>query len=600
MEFGLEQPQTRPVVFVKNLDEWFLSIYRYWYRKGLTAMVASGLAHILTLMFTILFSFFLFAMVNWGKVSSCRDKSSCSNGNWYVRRKFPNFPHSPGRDSLALLYLVVFLLYWLWTCCASLFSLINAWEVRDFYRQELHITTHVRWNEVVAKLSMLQRSGRAPWRPGETFGELSAHDVACRIMRKDNYLVAMAGILPVKLTKTLEWSLYACFDIDGRDLKRRFIVAGIVHVLLMPFLLAFMSLRFFLMNAQEWRENKTLGPREWSTVARWQFRELNELPHVFEARLNASREHADNYLKMFPRPILAALARTVAFIAGAFVATLVFLVAVLPGGDALLLYVHLGDKNLLWYFGAASVIFAIARSFENEVDEFVEPQRFEDAMAKVAQHTHCFPEEWRGKCNTHQVRAAFSAAFRYKIVLFFEEISSVLLAPLVLCFALPRCANDVQAFVKDNTVVLDGFGPVLRHSLFDFEEPKVNAKLQTSIDNFRKNNPEWSPAAFPPHVHELSGATPYKPPRPLPYGGGGGTAASDAKPPPPPRSSPYGGGADGTSSADDDDDGANSSHNSDAARRMRARLRPVTHPRDDQTFDRLDAQANRYPHTDMV
>lgn len=586
MEFGLEQPQ--PVVFVKNLDVWFTSLYRYWYRKGVTAMVASGLAHVVTLLFTILFSFFLFAMVKWPKLSKCHDASTCHHVGRYVRS---DFPKASGLDWLALLYLVVFLAYWIWTCCASVLSLVNAWEVREFYRQELHITGHVRWNHVVARLSLLQRSGRAPWRPGETFGELSAHDVACRIMRKENYLVALlnAGVLPVKLTKTLEWSLHACFDIDESQLKRRFIIAGIAHIFLMPFLLAFMSLRFFLMNAQEWRENKTLGPREWSTVARWQFRELNELPHVFEARLNAAREHADNYLKMFPRPVLSAVARTIAFISGAFVATLVFLVAVLPGGDAFLSHVNLGDKNLFWYFGAASVVFAAARSFQMDADDdLAESQRYEDAMAKVAQHTHCFPEEWRGKCNTHQVRDAFSRAFRHKIVLFFEELCSVLVAPLVLCFALPKCAKGVLDFVQDNTVVLDGFGPVLRHSLFDFDEPKANPKLQKSLDNFKKSNPEWTPAAFPPHVHELDDKTPYKPPRPLPpYGGG------DAKSSPSSSSSP---GDDAAASSN----GGSSSHNSDAARRMRARLRPVTQQREDQTFDRLDAQANRYPHTDMV
>lgn len=583
LEFGLLDDGVKGRVHVKNLDVWFSNLYKFWYCKGLATMVVSGVTHMLTLAFTISFTFFLLTLVNWGSLSACRDEQSCHRSfGKYVRSDFLSQSSGQrGRDALGCAYLTVFGVYWMWSCFATVNSLRSAYEMSRFCSNELGLGERgIRsacWNEVVARLASLQIAGRAPWRSFHTAaaarrvaansssGEyqeedvLSAHDVACRIMRKDNYLVAMlnAGILALelplpsriagryrlldalagrlKLTKTLEWSLQMCvlenLDSDARTLRRNFLAAGIVHVILAPFLAAFMSMRFFFMNAQEWRENKRyLGPRTWSPVARWAFRELNELPHIFEARLAASRPYADAYLKMFPNPLLSAVAGFVAFAAGSVVATLVALAAVLEGGDALLFHVHLGDRPLLWYFGVASLVFAVARSFQRneeadegggriggripgataaaERDGSSSPEgEFDRAMSKIAEHTHCFPEEWRGRCHTQDVSDAFSRAYRYKFWLFLDEIASVVLAPLVLCFSLPRCANDIVLFVEEHTVDVDGFGRLLHHSLFDFGRygdpryggakpgaqtiPTVSGKMEKSFLNFKLSYPEW-------------------------------------------------------------------------------------------------------------
>lgn len=262
---------------------------------------------------------------------------------------------------------------------------------------------------------------------------------------------------------------------DEEALQRRFMSAGFIHIVLLPFVAAFMTMHFFLLNAQEWRDKKHfLGPREWSPIARWSFREFNELPHVFEARLAASRAHADTYLKFFPRPCVAALARCVAFISGAFLAVLLALAAVLDGGDAILLYIKLGDRNLLWCVGAASAIFAVSRTvLPDDVDRITCENSgisaAEIIMRRIAEHTHCFPEEWRGWTHTYDVRDAFAHAFRYKAWLFFDEVMSVAFAPLVLCFSLSASAASILRFVRENSVTIDGLGSVLGQSLTDFD-----------------------------------------------------------------------------------------------------------------------------------
>ena len=54
----------------------------------------------------------------------------------------------------------------------------------------------------------------------------------------------------------------------------------------------------------------------------WKFREFNELPHVFEERMNKAIEPTNNYVSLFRNPLLAILARCVAYITGSIVAAL--------------------------------------------------------------------------------------------------------------------------------------------------------------------------------------------------------------------------------------------------------------------------------------
>ena len=63
--------------------------------------------------------------------------------------------------------------------------------------------------------------------------------------------------------------------------------------------------------------------------------EFNELPHVFEARMQASQPDATAYIKQFPAPIVTLLAFFVSFIVSSFAAVLLVLSALNENvGDA--------------------------------------------------------------------------------------------------------------------------------------------------------------------------------------------------------------------------------------------------------------------------
>jgi autophagy-related protein 9 len=249
-------------------------------------------------------------------------------------------------------------------------------------------------------------------------------------------------------------------------------MAGVAHLLFMPFLLFFMTLHFLLVNMYVWKSSKEyMGPREWSSVAKWTFREFNELPHVFERRLGPSYMAADDYLSLFTQsPIVSYLGRALLFLSGSLVAVLISFAAL---NDAILLHVKISQWNLLWYVGMLGVAFSVGKGMLP--DEKIHPSytynlhaEMETALTRAASHTHHFPDFWKKRSWKEETHSAFSAMFQNKSKLFVMEIVATLMAPFVLCVTLPRAAVSICAFVHNTKIELPGLGDVCGYACFDF------------------------------------------------------------------------------------------------------------------------------------
>jgi autophagy-related protein 9 len=67
------------------------------------------------------------------------------------------------------------------------------------------------------------------------------------------------------------------------------------------------------------------------------------------------------------------------------------------------------------------------------------------------------------------VKREFSALYDLKIMVFLEEILSVLTTPFILWFSLPNCSDKVVDFFREFTVHVDGIGYVCSFAVFDFK-----------------------------------------------------------------------------------------------------------------------------------
>eukprot|EP00531_Pseudo-nitzschia_arenysensis_P016843 CAMPEP_0116147350 /NCGR_PEP_ID=MMETSP0329-20121206/17707_1 /TAXON_ID=697910 /ORGANISM="Pseudo-nitzschia arenysensis, Strain B593" /LENGTH=1223 /DNA_ID=CAMNT_0003643271 /DNA_START=165 /DNA_END=3836 /DNA_ORIENTATION=+ len=357
--------------------------------------------------------------------------------------------------------------------------------------------------------------------------------IAQRIMRKENFMLAFwnAGLLDC--TKivfpwsggsdatqrhywcgVLEWSFYQCvlnfmfnhkyelrpaFCLDSDALKRRLKVCGIVHLCLLPFLLVFVVLHFFLSHVYDSKMGSTsgddknggggaMGNPRWSSAAIWQFREFNELPHAFEKRIEPSYKAASEYCKLFgTSEYLAALGRLLVFFGGS-IGGILFVLGVVVNDD-LLLHVQLWGRNLLWYAGIAGITYSIGKALEPTKEATLSAARnniFEDmdsALKNVSQHTHYYPEHWKGRGWDSKVYSSFKTLFDSEVKLFLHELSALILTPYILYFRLSEKASDICEFClvskaklvlsANNSAVNGGggivAGDVCGFSTFDFD-----------------------------------------------------------------------------------------------------------------------------------
>lgn len=468
-----EEPHWEPPV--RNLDKFFASMYNYHYSKGLLTILITQLCAAISLGFTTFFSTFLIGFVDWNGLMDCRDESSCGPFSDYVIAN-PVMKFSLMRNIFTLVYCILLSAFWMWRTYHAFNTVARSVQMEAFYREKLGIRStdlvEYSWDDVVQRLIRLHDHGLHRVAVKE---KLTEEDVVLRIMRKENYLIGMINkqVLDLRmpwwmapyvserlfLTKNLEWSLNFCimeymfndqFNISSLFLKDvvglqgRFMMVGFIHLALLPFMIIFMILTFFLQNASAFHTSKAyLGPRQWSSLALWKFREFNELPHIFEARMNKSYGPANEYLNLFHHTNAAVVARSAAYISGALIS---FLLLISCFSEGAFLYVNIGERNLLFWLGILTAAYAGARSaVPDDTKEQGDPEKL---MVSISAHTHHFPVAWEHNCHTVVVRDELAELFPYKVKVFALEVLSVILTPLVLCFSLPNCAPSIIEFVR--------------------------------------------------------------------------------------------------------------------------------------------------------
>lgn len=56
-----------------------------------------------------------------------------------------------------------------------------------------------------------------------------------------------------------------------------------------------------------------------------------------------------------------------------------------------------------------------------------------------------------------------------KVMIFLQELLSVIVTPFVLWFSLPKCSDRIVDFFREFTVHVDGIGYVCSFAMFDFK-----------------------------------------------------------------------------------------------------------------------------------
>ncbi|KAI3632247.1 hypothetical protein MIR68_009353 [Amoeboaphelidium protococcarum] len=510
-------------------DDFYHGIYNYYINNGMTALMLKRLLNLLIVAFVVSFSTFLISCIDHSAIPKTRQLSEAL------------IPHCLSTiNTFQTISLFLFVCFWIY----EMMKMVSDWSryklIQQFYDDVLQIDdsqlSDLEWHVVVDKLVDLVNRYHQSQSVNTKF---SAQDLTNRLMRRDNYLIALLNldILDLQspwsimfqskdgigqnqqLSKALQVLLDFCvFDYlfesqdqgpqfaasqsgDNRQpglnakvlkdihrtayiagLRRRFILAGLAAFVLAPFVLVFLMLYFIFKYGEQFHKNPVkLSSRSFTPLVKWKIRDFNELPHQFERRLNQCADKASQYMNMFPSAYVGVLANFVAYISGSIALALTILSFV---DDDFLLHFHITPgKSVLFYLGLFGVIYSASRSLVPDASREIKKQSAEDLVREVIELVHYYPSHWKvHNLNSRQLQQEFSSIYQYKVVIFAQEILAVVTAPFLLCFSLPSCAEGIVDFFKENTIHVDGLGYVCSYSVFDFKSFDSRRGVIKSLD----------------------------------------------------------------------------------------------------------------------
>lgn len=182
-----------------------------------------------------------------------------------------------------------------------------------------------------------------------------------------------------------------------------------------------------------------------------------------------AQPYANTYLDQFPKDKMEQLSSFVAFVAGAF--TLVLVGLTLLDSEQFLTFEVTSGTTAIFWIGTFGAIYRIARGGSTQENQVADPAFY---LGHVEHFTHYKPESWIDRLHTDEVRAEFAKLYQPKVLIFAEEILSMVITPFLLIFRLPNCSERIVDFFREFSIVVDGVGVTCSYSMFPFNKGTQN------------------------------------------------------------------------------------------------------------------------------
>ena len=516
-----------------NRDHFLELVYNYYREGGYRPLVLQMLSNLAKLAFLFVFTVFLMYFIDWNGILA---PPSGDAGHLKLWESVGLSVFFRRISMFGLSTIFVFGSFWGFQFNRALRLLSQYRKVHRFYHELLGLRDRelkdlVDFDIICDRISRLNEEHQT------CAVTLDAREICSRIMRKDNYMVAMidqgilnlgkglpeiqtaAGVYPLfhnrhLFTKLMEWNLtFAIFGFTFEserntlrasflkftqrdrlvdELRRRFRVLAVLNFILMPFVFIFVMVYYVFRYGEEvYKRPSFLVERQYSPLSRWSLREYNELEHLLEKRLAMSYRPAMKYLSAFEDVRWTAALKFVAFISGSIVLTL--LVLALVNDDLLLRFELTPGKSVIWYLGVFGAILAVTRAAIPDRRTVLRFDRTE-LLSRISFNLHYSPEIWRTEPESFKSRKELLDMLVSRYVLFAWELLGLLLGPLILYWSMPMLAADIVDFFREHSV-LAGPGRTNDYvcSRCKFEAGKMDneAKMQQSILAFKATYPRW-------------------------------------------------------------------------------------------------------------
>lgn len=378
-------------------------------------------------------------------------------------------------------------------------------RMHDFYSDYLDIKdedlTTMSWDYIAKKIIHVVNNH------SEFISKHQTEDFLVQsIMRKENYMIALFNHMDPSikiggmsiLGLSLEWNITACvLGLLGNNsflhqsneqltekLKKRFRAMAVINGLLLPLIAVFLLMYIFFRYAEEIKRSPgTILSRQYSRYAKYLLRQYNELPHLFQQRLNKSFEHAVLYVGQFPNETYIAFARFFAFICSALLTMLLFLAFL---NQDVLTHLLIYDQTPLFYIGLLGSLIAITRNMIPDEHVSFTPETHANKVIEYIQYS---PTHWTNKLHTKQIYREFCILFPLKLEVLLHEIISLILTPFMLWKTFHDKSEEIIDFLKEISIDHQELGIICKFGCF--EMTANDNKMEASMLNFKKDYPLW-------------------------------------------------------------------------------------------------------------
>lgn len=484
----------------KDINSLYLfNLYYYYHNKGYSNLILTELTNLLVLVFTVFLLIFLGQCVDFNGLINYHTKEMISISH------FINFSNFWKLNPFVIMCTILFIGY----VCIRLISIYASikkfWKIRTIFKEDLEINSDdldtITWNEVSNKIIKYYCNPN-----------LNTYTMALKIMTKENLIISIYDHLEnlqfnkYPLSKLLEWNFIFCFinplinenreisddiklDINKyhEKVKTQLKRVTIINLIFMPFLLIFIIMYMFLQYGEQFYNNPQLiMNRQWSTKALWKLRYYNELPHLFNARMENAAIATKDYDKQFPSRLYGTIAHFIMFVTGSFF--MIMIIITLLNENLLINLTISFNRPILWYIGIIGGVMAILKSFAN-IKYAYNPEK---SMKRIMEYIDV-KEEWVKDPRSTNIRNEIMKLFPQRLVLLLEECYCLILTPYILWFVLRKESTTICDYLLNTMTNHHSInGLVNKNALFiSYPQMKENIKTEKSFEYFQKNYPEW-------------------------------------------------------------------------------------------------------------
>lgn len=371
---------------------------------------------------------------------------------------------------------------------------------------------------------------------------LDAQDIAMRLMRIDNYLIALFQSQELKENKTevdqnshlpslprlnrvvemllcaaLKTSLFELSDQGkglkesvmhisnrsrhARDLSFRLMASAALligaWVVLTPGYLLYLVLRYAEEVQTERRTGvaggSSLTQRAFTVDARWRMRFFNELPHYLDQRLRQALPKACKYLDqdLFANHTLAAIGKGVSMCAGSLagIGLLMYLLMAVWQGHLVCTLEILPGWNLMLCLTVLAGVAWLSRSLLVPNNPLIssDPRHL---MFQVIRHTHYNPPRWQGRLHTRVVYRDIAEMLQPRWKILAREWLDI--ASGWDAFQLGKLAfhtGELVDFFKSVSVHVPGMGFVCTYSMLTIAKDDEIISVTKDENSFNNHSP---------------------------------------------------------------------------------------------------------------